>query len=140
VHGSRYGTLRSEIGNALARGRIVVLDIDFQGARQIRAAFSEAVLIFILPPSTEELIRRLLGRATETDEQRRSRLKTARVELGVIHEFDYVVVNDDFDRAIHALESILEAERHRITRTPGIPERLRELNESLNDVLKGATT
>jgi guanylate kinase len=135
VHGYRYGTPRRAIDEPLKRGDVVVLDIDFQGARQIRAAYADAVLVFILPPSTDELIRRLLGRASETPEQRRGRLRTARVELGVVHEFDYVVVNDDFGTAIRALESILDAERHRVSRTNGIQDRLRELNESLENVL-----
>ena len=123
---------------AIARGEIVVLDIDFQGARQIRAAFSDAVLIFVLPPSTDELIRRLLARNSETPEQRRGRLRTARVELGVAHEFDYVVVNDEFATAIGTLEAILQAERHRVSRTLGIRERLEELNVSLDRALKGS--
>lgn len=138
VHRRRYGTPRKGIEQALARGEIVVLDIDFQGARQMRAAFPETVLVFVLPPSTDELIRRLLSRASENAHEQQDRLRTARVELGVAHEFDYVVINDDFESAIHALECILEAERHRVSRTEGIQERLLELNQRLNEVLKGA--
>lgn len=138
VHGQRYGTPRRGIEDAVARGEIVVLDIDFQGARQIRAAFSDAVLIFVLPPSTDELIRRLLARNSETPDQRRARLRTARVELGVAHEFDYILVNDEFTTAIRTLETILEAERHRVSRTLGIREWLEELNESLDRALKGS--
>jgi guanylate kinase len=137
VHGQRYGTPWRGIERALARGQIAVLDIDFQGARQIRTAFPEAVLIFVLPPSTDELIRRLMNRASEDAGQRRGRLRTARVELGVAHEFDYVVVNDDFDTAIRTLESILEAERHRVSRTTGIQDRLAELNRRLEEILQG---
>lgn len=138
VHGKRYGTPWRGIEQALDRNQIVVLDIDFQGARQVRAAFPEAVLVFVLPPSTDELIRRLLNRASEDDEQRRGRLRTARVELGVAHEFDYVVVNDDFDIAIRTLETILEAERHRVSRTLGIQDQLAELNRRLDEILQGA--
>ena len=138
VHGHRYGTPRGGIDDAIARGDIVVLDIDFQGARQIRAAFADAVLIFVLPPSTEELIRRLLERASETPDQRSARLRTARVELGVAHEFDYVVVNDVFETAIRTLEAIVEAERHRVSRTHGIRARLLQLNESLDRALQGS--
>jgi guanylate kinase len=138
VHGRRYGTPRSGIERAMARGEIVVLDIDVQGARQIRTAFPYAVLVFVLPPSTEELIRRLLARASETANERRGRLRTARVELGVAHEFDYVVVNDNVETAIRTLEAIIHAERHRVARTDGIQDRLSELNQSLDEVLKGA--
>lgn len=140
VHGQRYGTPRSQIEDGLARGAVVVLDIDFQGARQIRAAYEDTVLVFVLPPSTDELVRRLLGRGSESAAERIGRLRTARTELGVAQEFDYVVVNDDIDAAIHALESILLAERHRVSRTGDIRERLRELNESLNEVLNRAET
>jgi guanylate kinase len=138
VHGNRYGTPRRGIEAAIERGEIVVLDIDFQGARQIRAAFADAVLVFVLPPSTDELIRRLLARNSETPDQRRGRLRTARVELGVAHEFDYVVVNDEFATAIRTLEAIVQAERHRVSRTLGIRERLEELNVSLDRALTGS--
>ncbi len=137
VHGSRYGTPKRPMDEALAQGQIVVLDIDFQGARQIREAYRDAVLIFVLPPSTQELVRRLLTRSSETAEQTRSRLRTARLELGMVHEFDYVVVNEELPTAIRTIESILDAERHRITRAEGIQHRLDELNVRLDMVLKG---
>lgn len=139
VHGNWYGTPRRGIEAAIARGEVVVLDIDFQGARRIRASFDEAVLVFILPPSAHELIRRLLERATEDEAERRARLRTARVELGVVHEFDYVVVNDDFETAVATLESILVAERHRRARTTGVQTRLDELNAKLDEILRGTT-
>jgi len=139
VHGNWYGTPRRGIEAAIARGEVVVLDIDFQGARRIRASFDDAVLVFILPPSAHELIRRLLERATEDEAERRARLRTARVELGVVHEFDYVVVNDDFETAVATLESILVAERHRRARTTGVQTRLDELNAKLDEILRGTT-
>ncbi len=116
VHGHRYGTPARGIAAALQRDQIVVLDIDLQGARQIRRAFPDAVLIFILPPSGQELVRRLRGRGSEEVEQQRRRLHNARAELYAAGEFDYVVVNDDFEGAVGALQAILAAERRRYDR------------------------
>lgn len=117
VHGRRYGTPVTGVREALARGETVMLDIDVQGARQIRKKLPEAVLVFVLPPSGDELLRRLHGRASESSEERRTRMRTALDELQAIDDFDYVVVNDDFERALRALESIVTAERHRVTRS-----------------------
>jgi len=91
----RYGTPRGPVEVALAEGRTVLLEIDLQGARQVRAADPSAALVFLLPPSWDELVNRLVGRGTEGDEERARRLKTARVELAAQHEFDFRVVNDD---------------------------------------------
>jgi guanylate kinase len=100
VHNSyRYGTPRAPIEEALARGRTVLLEIDLQGARQVRAADSSATLVFLLPPSWDELVNRLVGRGTEDSEERARRLKTAKVELAAQSEFDFRVVNDDVGRA-----------------------------------------
>ncbi|AWB86444.1 guanylate kinase [Mycetocola zhujimingii] len=90
---SRYGTPRGPIDEALARGDSVLLEIDIQGARQVRAAMPEATLVFLLPPSWDELVRRLVGRGTEDAEERERRLETARHELAAQDEFDYRVVN-----------------------------------------------
>ncbi len=95
----RYGTPRRPIEAALADGRTVLLEIDLQGARQVRAAEPSATLVFLLPPSWDELVHRLVGRGTEGEEERARRLKTARVELAAQQEFDYRVVNDDVGRA-----------------------------------------
>jgi guanylate kinase len=91
----RYGTPRGPVEAALADGRTVLLEIDLQGARQVRAADPAASLVFLLPPSWDELVQRLVGRGTEGDEERTRRLKTARVELAAQNEFDFRVVNDD---------------------------------------------
>ncbi len=100
VHNAyRYGTPRQPIEAALAEGRTVLLEIDLQGARQVRAAAPSATLVFLLPPSWDELVNRLVGRGTEGDEERARRLRTARVELAAQGEFDYRVVNDDVARA-----------------------------------------
>jgi guanylate kinase len=129
VHGRRYGTPRRSIEEPLRRGHTVVLDIDVEGAQQVRAAFPEAVLVFVLPPSVGELVRRLSGRGSESLEERRTRLGTAWRELGVARDFDYVVVNDHFEAALGALHAILTAEQHRVGRMrdfTGIIDRMRE--------------
>lgn len=95
----RYGTPKAPIEAALAAGRTVLLEIDLQGARQVRAAAPDATLVFLLPPSWDELVDRLIGRGTEDAEERARRLRTARVELASQGEFDYRVVNDTVARA-----------------------------------------
>ncbi|WP_029144249.1 guanylate kinase [Microbacterium luticocti] len=95
----RYGTPRAPIERALADGRTVLLEIDLQGARQVRAAEPSATLVFLLPPSWDELVGRLIGRGTEDAQERARRLRTAKVELAAQGEFDHLVVNDDVARA-----------------------------------------
>jgi guanylate kinase len=102
--GRRYGTLRSELEQRLAGGHPVVLEIEVQGARQIREAMPEAVQIFIAPPSEEALRTRLVGRGTDDAEQVTARLDTARAELRAQNEFGHVVINDRLEDASDALE------------------------------------
>lgn len=104
---SRYGTPRPPVEAALASGRSVLLEIDLQGARQVRAAMPEALLVFLLPPSWEELVRRLVGRGTESADEQARRLTTARVELAAQDEFDELVVNDDVRRAAQEVVDLL---------------------------------
>ena len=100
VHNSyRYGTPRRPVEEALAAGRNVLLEIDLQGARLVRQHMPEARLVFLAPPSWDELVRRLRGRGTESAEEQARRLRTAKVELAAESEFDAVVVNDDVARA-----------------------------------------
>ena len=136
VHERRYGTPRQSVRDALDAGRTVVLDIDFQGARQVRNTFPDAVLIYVLPPSAEELVRRLLWRGSEEDSERRRRLMTARIELAAVAEFDYLVVNDDFETALGTLEAIIRAERHRYSRADGVEERLARLRNGLDALIQ----
>jgi guanylate kinase len=136
VHGCRYGTLRSEVEAALARGQTVVLDIDVQGARQVRQQLPEAVLAFVLPPSGAELIRRLDSRATEDSGQRQSRLAAAAGELSALEEFDYVVVNDDFERAVADLEAIITAESRRVSRHAGLRQVAAEVAAELRQLMQ----
>lgn len=108
VHGThRYGTLRAPVTTALADGKCVLLEIDLQGARQIRRTLPAARFVFIAPPSWEELVRRLVGRGTESAEQRERRLATARQELVAQAEFDHVVVNADVEDAVSELVGLL---------------------------------
>ncbi len=104
VHGRhRYGTPRRAVDEALLAGRPALLEIDLQGARQVRASGIEALFVFLAPPSWDEMVRRLVGRGTETAEERERRLDTARLELAAQPEFDVTVVNDDVHRATDEL-------------------------------------
>jgi guanylate kinase len=107
--GRRYGTLRAELDSKLAGGHPVVLEIEVQGARQIRETMPEAVQIFIAPPSDDALRARLVGRGTDPPEQVEARLETAREELRAQGEFRHVVVNDRLEDASDALESCVRA-------------------------------
>jgi guanylate kinase len=108
--GHRYGTLRSEVERRLAVGISVVLEIEVQGARQVRAAMPESVQVFIAPPAPESLRERLLGRGTDSEKQIDERLRTAELELAAREEFQHVVVNDRIVRAADELERIVRAE------------------------------
>jgi guanylate kinase len=110
VHGNLYGTLRSEIARVLDGGRHVVMDIDVQGARQIRTAFPQSVTVFVLPPSGEVLLERLRGRRTESPTELVARLHSALLELRAVEEYEYIVVNDDLERAVASVGAILDAE------------------------------
>jgi guanylate kinase len=108
--GNRYGTLRSEVRRCLEAGRSVVLEIEVQGARQVRAAMRESVQVFIAPPDPAVLRKRLLSRGTDSAEAIDSRLEVAEQELAAQDEFPHRVVNDDLDRAAAELEGIVRAE------------------------------
>jgi guanylate kinase len=110
VHGNLYGTLKSEISRVLGQGKHVVMDIDVQGARQLREAFPKTVTVFVLPPSGEVLLSRLRARKTESPQQLAARLDSALQELRAVEEYEYVVVNDDLDRAVQRVGAILDAE------------------------------
>jgi guanylate kinase len=105
--GRRYGTLRSELEQRLERGVPVVLEIEVQGARQVREAMPEAVQVFIAPPSEEALRARLVGRGTDAPEEVEARLATAREELRAQGEFAHVIVNDRLEEAVSALEELV---------------------------------
>lgn len=120
VHGQRYGTLRSEVERILASGRHVMLDIDVQGARQVTAAFPDAVTIFVVPPSVEVLVARLLGRKSEDAAALALRLRNARMELLEAPRYQHLVENDDLDRATTRVAEILAEEALRRERLPAL--------------------
>lgn len=103
----RYGTPRGPVVDASARGELVLLEIDLQGARQVRQSMPDARLVFLAPPSWDELVRRLVGRGTEGEEERARRLETARVELAAADEFDEVIVNDQVETAAERLVDLM---------------------------------
>jgi guanylate kinase len=111
VHGDLKGTSRATVQSALAQGKDVLLEIDWQGAQQVRAQLSGTVSIFILPPSRRELERRLRTRASDSEETIRRRLEDAHRDLEHAAEFDYVVANDDFATALAELRTIVEGRR-----------------------------
>ena len=115
VHGNYYGTSRRWIEAEMTAGRDVLLEIDWQGAQQVRKAFPAAIGIFILPPSLEELKSRLSGRGTDSAETIARRIAAARDEMRHVDEFDYVIINDDLQQALGNLRSIVSATRLQYT-------------------------
>ena len=113
VHGNLYGTSRNTVQELLAKGRDVLLEIDWQGAQQIRASKPDCVGVFILPPSRTELERRLRGRGSDTAEVIERRLHNSRGEIAHAHEFDFILVNDAFDEALADLQAIVRTVRLR---------------------------
>jgi guanylate kinase len=111
VHGELYGTPLSSLAPSGGEVRHVILDIDVQGARQIRETVPQALLLFILPPSMDVLLSRLKGRGTEGGQEIRRRLETARSELEAAEIFDFFVVNDDLDRAVHEVRTLARTRR-----------------------------
>ena len=112
VHGThRYGTPRRPVDERLADGVPCILEIDLQGARQVRETMPQARFVFVVPPSWEELVRRLEERGTESPEQKERRLATAREELDAIGEFDDVIVNDNLDDAVNHLQRLVSSSR-----------------------------
>lgn len=111
VHGNRYGTSRMAIESRLSRGEDVILEIDFQGAYQIKKIFPSAVLIFILPPSLEELRTRIERRGEDPTESIELRMQNARQEIAEARNFDFVIINEVFERALFDLKAIVSAQR-----------------------------
>ena len=130
-NGQRYGTLKSEVERVFRTGRHVVLDIEVAGARQVRAQYPTAVLVFVLPPTGKVLAERLRARRTEPVDALKRRLAIAREELAAVPEYDYVVVNDDLERAIIEVSAILDAEHRRVSRQVELGARLAGLRDEL---------
>ncbi len=129
--GHLYGTLRSEIDRIFARGRHAVLDIEIEGARQIRASFPNSLHLFVLPPSAEVLIGRLRGRNTEPPEALRQRITRAAEELDAVAEYDYAVVNQDLVIAVAQVAAILDAEARRVSRQDDLPQFIARLRKDV---------
>jgi guanylate kinase len=134
VFGNHYGTSRRAVEQELARGRDVLLEIDWQGAQQIRRSFPSAISLFILPPSRDALRERLRLRGQDDDAAIRQRTTEAVAEMSHHHEYDYLLVNDRFDEAVADLTAIIRAERLRLGRQAKRHRRL------LDDLLSGAKT
>ena len=124
VHGERYGTARAEYEAARAAGQDLLLDIDVQGAAQVRARFKQAISVFILPPSAAALEARLRGRGHDPEESIRRRLANARRELQGYRDYDYVLVNDDLESCTVALQCIIRAARSRTPQVEPTAERV----------------
>ena len=111
VHGNRYGTSKKAIEERIAQGSDVILEIDFQGALQIKEAFANAILVFILPPSWEELRSRLERRGEDSPDVIEVRLKNAATEMAQVSKFDFVIINELFERALFDLKAVVHAQR-----------------------------
>jgi guanylate kinase len=131
VFGNRYGSPRAPVEAAMADGRDTVFDIDWQGGQQIRASAlaRDVVSVFILPPSIAELDRRLRTRGQDSAEVIAGRMAKSESEISHWGEYDYVIINDDIDISFNALTTILEAERMRRDRQPGLPDFIRGLQQ-----------
>ena len=132
-----YGTLKREIDGIFASGRHAVLDIEIEGARQIRKNFSNSLQVFVLPPSAEVLVERLTGRNTENPDILRKRLTRASDELAAVAEYDYAVVNEDLDTAVEQIAAILDgkADERLVSRQRNLPALVQRLRR---DVVKAA--
>jgi guanylate kinase len=139
VHGNLYGTLRSEVERVLDTQRHVVMDIDVQGALQFVRAFPRSVTIFILPPSAEVLLERLRARETEDAAQLAARLQSALQELQQVSDYEYVVVNDDLERAVASVESIIDAEMVSRERVKNLRYQVGLLIERLEQEIENST-
>lgn len=114
VHSNRYGTSRKAIEDKIAAGADIVLEIDYQGAIQVKRQFPNAVLVFILPPSWPELRARLMRRAEDSDDVIELRLKNAAEEVAQVDKFDFVIINELFERALFDLKAIAHAQRLKV--------------------------
>jgi guanylate kinase len=136
VHGNWYGTLRSEVERVLHEGRHVLMDIDVQGAAQFHTAFPQSVLVFVLPPSADALLDRLRRRNTESRASLASRMRSALQELLAVPWYQYVVVNDELDRAVASVSRIIDAEALRRERLYHLEDDVRRILDRLERELE----
>ena len=135
VHGHLYGTSRHALRAALDDGRFLILDIDVQGAMQMRERVPDVVLVFVLPPSADALVERLTERGTEGEDTVARRIENARAELEQASQFDYIVVNDDLEQAIDEVRSIVFAESRRTDRAIDLWNEIRQLQGRIDQIL-----
>ena len=135
VHGHLYGTSRKALQDAQEQGRFLILDVDVQGAMQVREHVADAVLVFVLPPSADALRERLRDRGTEGEDTLTRRLENARGELEKASEFDYVVVNEKLDQAIDDVGGIVRGEGLPADRAIDLSNRIRQLQRQIDQIL-----
>ncbi len=135
VHGHLYGTSRQALQDALDNGRFLILDVDVQGAMQMRERVPDAVLVFVLPPSANALVERLTERGTEEKETVIRRIENARAELEQAAKFDYIVVNENLDQAIDEVRSIVLAEGRRMARAIDLSDAIRQIQGQIDAIL-----
>ena len=135
VHGHLYGTPRQALQDAQDQGRFLVLDVDVQGAMQVRQRVPDAVLVFVLPPTADALVQRLRERGTEGEDTLARRIENARGELEKASEFDYVVVNENLDQAIDDVRRIVRGEGRRTDRAIDLSNVIRQLQRRIDEIL-----
>ena len=116
IYDNFYGTPKSAIIECLEKGQDVILEIEMQGAKQIKEVYPEGVFIFVLPPSLEELKSRIVGRGTETQEEIEKRFSCAFEEINQIVNYDYFIINEDIEKSVNDVEAIISAEKNKVTR------------------------
>ena len=135
VHGHLYGTSRRALQAALDEDRFLILDVDVQGAMQMRERVPDVVLVFVLPPSADALVERLAERGTEGEDTVARRIENARAELEQASRFDYIVINENLDQAIEEVRSIVSAEGRRADRAIDLSDRIRQLQAQIDRIL-----
>ena len=135
VHGHLYGTSRKALQEALDDGRFLILDVDVQGAIQMRQRVPDVVLVFVLPPTAEALVERLQERGTEGEDTLTRRIEHARGELEQASEFDYIVINENLEQAIDEVRSIVSAEGRRTARAIDLWNEIRQLQGQIDRIL-----
>ncbi len=135
VHGHLYGTSRKAVEKALEDGLFLILDVDVQGAMEMRQHVPDAVLVFVLPPGADALVERLRDRGTEGEDTLARRIENARGELEQASKFDYVVVNENLEQAINEVWSIVIAEGRRTARAIDLSDRIRQLQHQIDQIL-----
>lgn len=125
VHGNYYGTPRDFVEKQIEQGEPVLLEIDVQGALQVKENQPDAVFVFLIPPDMEELRRRIVNRGTETHDVIEMRMKNAIEELSYIHRYDYIVINNEVNEAVENIHTIIRAEQMRVINNPHVADHLR---------------